>query len=112
MLARVGYSDNGTAPDRRQDPVRRFLFDTADSVWCAGVTTDDLIETARALVLAFPELCVRRPDPLPDDVLRVVDKGTGGGPVALAYQGFDLGTGRLAVYARFVTAAADFGCSP
>ncbi|MBL1080060.1 hypothetical protein JK358_37255 [Nocardia sp. 2] len=112
LLHQAGYADKGAAPDRAQDPQRRFLYDIADSVWCPGVTPDTLINTARTLVLTFPNLCIRQPDQLPDEVLDLVDNGTMGGPIALAYQGFDLGTGRLAIYPRFVTASIEFGCAP
>ncbi|MCM6778947.1 hypothetical protein NDR86_36265, partial [Nocardia sp. CDC141] len=48
VLNSADFLERGRAPDPTVDPLRWFLYRSADSVWCAGLTHQDLIDTGRA----------------------------------------------------------------
>lgn len=67
------FLDRGHEPAAQQDPVRRFLFEISDSSWCAAVTQQDLVDTARALVDSHPEVCQQTAGLPAADVIAFID---------------------------------------
>ncbi|MEV6279134.1 hypothetical protein [Nocardia sp. NPDC051832] len=104
------FLEDGHAPDARLNPVRRFLYEIADSTWCATVTPQDLLDTARSMIDQYPQVC-SDPGATPEsEILAFIDARTGGGPVAAAFMGAELTVGRSGVYQRFHTSAGELLC--
>lgn len=96
----------GRIPEWDNQPGQRFFYEIGDSVWCREVTDDQLLQTARTLIVQFPELCGVFELPPATEVSEFVDARTSGGPVRLV--GWELG--RETVQSRYVEAAAQLSC--
>ncbi|MEV6276711.1 hypothetical protein [Nocardia sp. NPDC051832] len=104
------FLDEGRIPDPQRSPVLSFLYKISNSTWCASVTSEDLVETARALVISYPAVCAGSAPGLDPEVIAFIDARTAGGPVAAAYNGMEMGMGRSGVYLQFLAAVGAVFC--